>query len=309
MALELARQLRDHSKADAIESYEDLKVAIPASPPDAHTIRNGRRMGLATLDYFFLHHRLKAKTRAHVSFYDAMTTPALKKHLAELVVRYKKKPKSEYTPQGFLKAQYDVFQLYYGTVNQFRPIVAKWVYTHFQPKGVLDFSAGWGGRALAAMSLGIPYIGIDANTRLAPAYRQMIAAVQPTSPIELHFQPAETVDFEKFKGKYNLVFTSPPYFTLEEYERMPAYPSKEDFLRIFFVPTVLSSWKYLPRGGHLALNMPEEMYEAIRPHLPKRHELLKMPLANRHATNASRGQRLGKEDKEKFEYIYVWRKP
>jgi hypothetical protein len=308
MAVELARKLRDHSKTDALESYEELKAATPASPPDALTVRNGRRMGLPTLDHFFLHHRLKAKTRAHVSFYDAMKDSAMKKHLTELVVRYKKKPLSDYTPQGLLKAQYGAFQLYYGSINQFRPIVAKWVYTHFQPKGILDFSAGWGGRALAAMSLGIPYIGIDANTKLAPAYRQMIAAVQPTSPIELLFQPAETVNFEKFKGKYDLVFTSPPYFMIEEYERMPAYKSKEGFLQIFFVPTVLAAWKYLPRGGHLALNMPEEMYEAIKPHLPKRHQLLKMPLANRHPTNASKKQGLGEEDKERFEYIYVWKK-
>ena len=309
MAVELAKQLRDHTRADALESYEELKAAIPASPPDAHTVRNGRRMGLPTLDHFFLHHRLKAKTRAHISFYDAMKDPEKKKHLTELVVRYKKKPLSEYTKEGLLKAQYQAFQLYYGSINQFRPIVAKWVYIHFQPKGILDFSAGWGGRALAAMSLGIPYIGIDANTRLAPAYRQMIAAVQPTSSIQLLFQPAETVDFEKFKGKYDLIFTSPPYFMLEEYEKMPQYKSKEGFLRIFFVPTVLSSWKYLPRGGHMALNMPEEMYDAIKPHLPKRHQLLKMPIANRHATNASKGQRLGAEDKESFESIYVWKKP
>lgn len=309
MAVELAKQLRDHTKADALASYEELKEATPASPPDARTVRNGRRMGLPTLDHFFLHHRIKARTRSHLSFYDAMKDTEKQKHLTELVVRYKKKPLSDYTKEGLLKAQYQVFQLYYGTINQFRPIVAKWVYTHFKPKGILDFSAGWGGRALAAMSLGIPYIGIDANTKLAPAYRQMIAAIQPTSPISLTFQPAETVDFSKFKGKYDLIFTSPPYFMIEEYERMPAYRSKEGFLTIFFIPTVLAAWKYLPRGGHLALNMPEEMYDAIRPHLPKRHELLKMPLSNRHPTNASKKQTLGEEDKERFEYIYVWRKP
>lgn len=309
MAVELAKQLRDHTKEDIIESYEELKSATPASPPQAQTVKNDRRMGLPTLDYFFLHHRIKAKTRSHLSFYDAMKDPAKKKHLTELVVRYKKKPLQDYDKQGLLKAQYQVFQLYYGTINQFRPIVAKWVYLHFKPKGILDFSAGWGGRALAAMSLGIPYIGIDANARLAPAYRQMIQILDPTASVELHFQPAETVDFSQFHGKYDLIFTSPPYFMIEEYEKMPAYKTKEGFLQKFFIPTVLAAWKYLPRRGHMALNMPEEMYDAVKDHLPKRIGAIKMPLSNRHPTNASKKQTLGQTDTERFELIYVWKKP
>lgn len=310
MAVELARQLRDYTKADAIDSYEDLKTATPASAPDAHTVRNARRMGLPTLDYFFLHHRLKTKAKSHLSFYEAMKDPKKRKQLAEIGARYTRKVKKNNTKEGLIRIQYQAFKLYYGTINQFRPIVAKWVYLHFKPKkGILDFSAGWGGRALAAMSLGIPYIGIDANKKLAPAYRQMIAAVDPNAQVSLHFQPAETVDFSRFQGKYDLIFTSPPYFMMEEYEKMPAYKTKEGFLSIFFIPTVLSAWKYLPRKGHMALNMPKEMYEAIQPHLPKIAYKIKMPLSNRHPTNASRGKTLGQTDKERSEQIYVWQKP
>lgn len=309
MAIELAKQLRDYTKEDAIRSYERLKSTAPSSAPDALTIRNSRRMGLPTLDYFFLHHRLKTKVKSHLSFYEAMKDPKKRKQLAELGARYTKKVKKDNTKEGRIRVQYQAFKLYYGTVNQFRPIVAKWVYLHFKPKGILDFSAGWGGRALAAMSLGIPYIGIDANKKLAPSYRQMIAALEPDSSVELHFQPAETVDFSKFQGKYDLVFTSPPYFMLEEYEKMPAYKTKEGFLRIFFIPTVLAAWKYLPRGGHLALNMPKEMYDAIRHELPPLHETIKMPIANRHPRNVSRKQEFGQIDKERSELIYVWRKP
>jgi hypothetical protein len=303
MATELARQLRDHTKEDAIHSYQELKEATPTQKDLA------RRTGLPALDFFFLPHRLKAKTRRHLSFYDAMRTPAIKKHLNELVVKYKKKPLTTYDSIHLLKAQYDVFQLYYGTINQFRPIVAKWVYHHFQPRhGILDYSAGWGGRALAAMSLGIPYIGIDANTRLAPAYRQLIATLEPNAPVQLYFQPAETIDFSRFHHQYDLVFTSPPYFTIEEYEKMPSYPTKEAFLTRFFLPVTLAAWKGLRRRGHMALNMPEEMYEALTPHLPPLHQTMKMPLANRHPTNATKKQKLGHQDKERHELIYVWRK-
>jgi hypothetical protein len=261
------------------------------------------------LDFFFLHHRIKARTKRHLSFFEAMRDPQLVEHLDELVARYKKRQPSSYAHVDLQKARYSVFQLYYGTINQFRPVNAQWIYQRFDPKvGVLDFSAGWGGRCLAAMSMGIPYTGIDANQNLEPAYRAMIRAAHPTAPTQLFFQPSETVDFSKFD--YDLIFTSPPYFMIEEYERMPQYGSKEGFLQKFFIPVVRESWKHLRRGGYMALNMPEEMLEALREAkiLPRMSTKLAMPLANRHPTNAVQGTALGATNTARQEWIYVWKK-
>ena len=263
------------------------------------------RAGLDALDYYFLGHRLKAKTKRHLSFYDAMRDPDLIEKLTELVVKYKKKPLGEYDDTGLLKAQYQVFQLYYGTINQFRPVIAKWIYQRFSPRvGILDISAGWGGRALAAMSLGIPYIGVDANEKLKPAYERL-QQLEPGAKVRMIFRPAEEVSFANMS--YDLVFTSPPYFMLEEYEQMPAYGSKQGFIDRFLIPVVMKAWKHL-LPGYMALNMPEEMYEAVRPHLPKIKERLALPLSNRHPVNTAKGQTLGKEDKERHEWIYIWRR-
>ena len=229
------------------------------------------------------------------------------KKLNTLIPKYKKKETKNYNAAGLLKARYQVFQLYYGTINQFRPMIAKWIYTLFQPKvAILDFSAGWGGRLLAAVSMGIPYIGIDANKKLEPAYKSLIKTVEPAADVTLMFQPSETVDFSKFK--YDLIFTSPPYFMIEEYEKMPAYEGKQNFLNTFFVPVIESVWKHLLKGGHMALNMPEEMYDAIKGFLPKRKHRLVLPLQNRHPTNAKLKTVIGEKDKERHEYIYVWHK-
>jgi hypothetical protein len=178
----------------------------------------------------------------------------------------------------------------------------------FQPKhGVLDFSAGWGGRCLGAMAYGVPYIGIDANKNLEKSYRDMIKAVEPSANVKLYFKPSETVDFSKFK--YDLIFTSPPYFMLEEYERMPTYGSKEGFLEKFFRPVVLSAWKNLHSPGYMALNMPKEMYDAVKDILPKLWKRMKLSIANRHPTNASKGDTIGAVDaKARSEGIYVWKK-
>jgi hypothetical protein len=298
--MDISKKLREITKKEAEDSYQELKDTQSRSPDFS-------RVGLKALDYFFFNHRIKAKTKRHISFYDAIRNKELTEHLNTLVVKYKKKSLSDYDEVGLLKAQYQVFQLYYGTINQFRPMVAKYVYTTLKPKvGILDFSSGWGGRLMAAMSMNIPYIGIDANTKLEKSYERMINTYEPDANVKMIFKPSEQVDFSKFK--YDLVFTSPPYFMIEEYETMPAYKSKHNFLDTFFIPVAMSAWNNLLPGGNMALNMPEEMYDAIKPYLPKIKKTFILPLSNRHPTNSSSGSKLGKENKERHELIYVWHK-
>jgi hypothetical protein len=301
ISMELARRLRDISRADALESYEELKTPVKCANPGLS------RVGIKALDYFFLGYRLRAKTRSHLSFADAMRDPERVAHLTELVRKYKAGTAIDFSdPDDLLRHQYSVFQLYYGTINQFRPSVAKWVYCTLAPRvGILDFSAGWGGRAIAAMAMGIPYVGIDANKGLQSAYKKMIASYAHDAPVTMIFKPSETVDFSQFA--YDLVFTSPPYFMIEEYERMPEYGSKEGFLEKFFRPVVREAWRHLRVGGHMALNMPHEMYMAIRNDLPPVARRIQMPVSNRHPTNARRGRKLGTE-KARHELIYVWKK-
>ena len=298
--MDIAKDLRDITKEDAIESYQELKDTSIKSPDFS-------RIGLKALDFFFLHHRIKAKTRRHISFYEAIKDRTYVKQLDTLIVKYKKKAVSDYDRVGLLKARYQVFQLYYGTINQFRPMIAKWIYSVLKPRvAILDFSSGWGGRLLAAMSMGIPYIGIDANTKLESAYKNMIKTYEPGATIQMIFKPSEAIDFSRFK--YDLVFTSPPYFMIEEYETMPQYESKQNFLNTFFVPVIASVWKYLLPGGNMALNMPEEMYDAIKGMLPKIKRSLILPLSNRHPSNAVKGAKLGTENTERHELVYVWHK-
>ena len=297
--MDLAKRMREITVDDAKEGYTTL-TTFPCKQPGLS------RVGIPTLDYFFLGYRLRAKTKRHISFAEAMQDPKMVQHLNELVAKYKKREPSSLEPNDLLRQQYSVFQLYYGTINQFRPTVARWVYCTLKPtKGILDFSAGWGGRCLAAMSMGIPYVGIDANRRLEVPYRRMIQTLDPGAKVQLFFQPSETVDFSKFS--YDLVMTSPPYFMIEEYEKMPAYKSKQGFLDKFFIPVIQNAWKYLAMGGHMALNMPHEMYMAAREHLPPVTKRMTLPLANRHPTNAGAKRAIGTE-KERHELIYVWKK-
>jgi len=301
MAVDLAKQLRDIDLADARADYAKLKEV------DCEKNPGFSRVGLQALDYFFLKHRIKAKTAKHISFWNAMKDADKQALLNEVIVRYKKAPTVfGLTEAEHAKLRYAAFQMYFGSVNQFKPTIARWVYCSLgAKKGILDFSAGWGGRCLAAMSLGIPYIGIDANKAMEATYRKMIGALDPAADVTLRFQPSETVDFGAYT--YDLIFTSPPYFMLEEYEKMPAYGSKQAFLDRFFRPVVANAWKHLQANGHMALNMPHEMYMAVRDMLPPVWKRMKLVRSNRYAVNAATGRKPGTQ-KESHELIYVWKK-
>lgn len=317
--MNIAKQIRSITKEDAISSFERLQHL------ECNTNPGLNHAGIKALDYIFLKHRIKAKTKSGISFYDAIQNRIMSQKLLKYVKRWKQKTIMK---KNIVNLKYDVFQLIYGSVNQFRPAVAKWLYCLLgAKKGILDISAGWGGRCLAAISLGIPYIGIDANTNLKKSYEKMIKMYAGignegsggnVSKVKMIFSPAEKVDFSKFE--YDLIFTSPPYFTLEKYENMPSYGSKQEFLDVFFIPVILSAWRYLKVGGKMALNMPEEMFHAIRNYLPKLSKKIYMKLKSRDAGDKIQhgGEEGEYEDTltmdsieggaERGEYIFMWTK-
>ena len=302
--MDIANKLRDISKEDAIKSYDELKNISCEKKPSRLS-----RLGLKCLDYFFLKHRIKVKTRYHVSFYNVIKRNTKKRsYIDNKIKKIKDKNPLLLSPEELLKERYSVFQLYYGTINQFRPSEARRIYCILKPKvGILDFSSGWGGRCLAAMAAKIPYIGIDANTKLESSYKQMIETVDPEANVKMIFKPSETVDFNKFN--YDLIFTSPPYYMLEKYEKMPLYKSKDEFIEKFFKPVILNAWKFLKDGGHMALNMPKEMYDDIKKDLPPMWKRMNLSIANRHPSNASTRKKIGTHDiSKRKESIYIWKK-
>lgn len=316
-AADIAHLLRASTLEDVCQDFDKLKQ-LGCKKTAALS-----RIGLVALDHFFLQYRIKTKTKHGFSFYEALYKPEIIDYVNKKVAQIKS-GKAQDTLIQKLRLQYDVFQLYYGTINQFRPTEAMKLLCQLKPKkGILDFSAGWGGRCIAAMALGIPYVGIDANVNLEKPYRDLITTVKPESPTRLIFKPSETVEFAFSNAKelmgsnsvgthlnkfdYDLVFTSPPYFFVEVYEKMPNYTDKIAFLDTFFRPVVEKAWNHLPVGGHLALNMPVEMYKAVKMCLSPLKKKVELALAHRHAANAAGRKAFGTEPAYK-EYTYVWKK-
>jgi 16S rRNA G966 N2-methylase RsmD len=301
----VAAAIKDIPLSKARADFAALK-AVPCAD-----INQAAKVGNAVMDHYFFRHRLAAKTKRAVSYYDWINTDWQRNESEHSF--YKFNLGQGKTPD---KARYAVFRLYYGAIHGFKPLIAKWLYCTYQPRtAVLDFSAGWGGRCLGAMALGIPYIGIDTNKDLRPAYERMVKELdsEPNSKsnpkVTMRFQDAAATDFSRFK--YDMVFTSPPYFKtvrpIEGYAHMPHYNDRADFNARFLFPVVRATYSNLARGGTYALNIPDDMYAEIRAAgiLPSRlhakHRLFLQPRFAKGNPNHP--------DVQYKEHIYVWKKP
>ncbi len=298
---DVAAAIKDIPLSKARADFAALK-AVPCAD-----INQAAKIGNAVMDHYFFRHRLAAKTKRAISYYDWIRTDWQRNESEHSF--YKFNLGQGKTPE---KARYAVFRLYYGAIHGFKPLIAKWLYCTYKPRtAVLDFSAGWGGRCLGAMALGIPYIGIDTNKDLHPAYERMVKQLdsEPNSKVSMHFQDAAATDFSRFK--YDMVFTSPPYFKtvkpIEGYAHMPHYADRADFNARFLFPVVRSTYANLARGGTYALNIPDDMYDEIRAAgiLPSRllakHRLFLQPRFAKGNPNHP--------DVQYKEHIYVWKKP
>lgn len=294
------------TKQEAIDEFLRMKNCQSLNPKSL--------IGNKMVDYGTYRMRVKTKYRGK-SWYEQWKNPVRRKKLNEFAARLVVIKKL--TP---LRAQRDAMSLQWGTINTMRPAAALDFYRKYNATRVLDFTAGWGARMVAAIAADIDYIGIDSNTKLKPGYDKILTALKPfkKSKVKLHFKKAEDVDFSKL-GYYDLVFTSPPYEYLEVYEDMKNYentakikqPSSSTkikkgdsagFYDDFIVPTIKNAYKYLPRGKWLCLNIPDLMYDKIKSRWKKcdKKELYKIV--------KRQGSTMGVVGRRGMEYIYCWQK-
>jgi 16S rRNA G966 N2-methylase RsmD len=148
--------------------------------------------------------------------------------------------------------------------HNFRCTLAAKVYDYFKAGSVLDFSAGWGDRLFAACSLGVKYVGIDPNAALREPYKEIVAAVGSkqevlTSGSEYlpHAELEKAMSKQKI-DKFDMIFTSPPYFDYEIYSKGPqSYNTLtntfEKWLVYFLFYTLAKYAQYIKPDGRLVL--------------------------------------------------------
>ena len=173
----------------------------------------------------------------------------------------------------------------------FPPLTARWIYENYtnhipkeQTLNIYDPSSGWGGRILGAMSSHrkIHYIGTDPNTdnfidKLGITRYEYVANFFNNECLETNsfweeekntyhvFQEGSEhignhKDFQQYKGKLDLVFTSPPYFDREQYssdktQSFKSYPQYDDWRDNFLKPTLENAFHSLRDDRYLLWNI------------------------------------------------------
>jgi hypothetical protein len=123
----------------------------------------------------------------------------------------------------------------------------------------LDISSGWGDRLLAAMSLDMDYVGFDPNVELKPGHDGMIAMFGDPNRHRVIYEPFEKATIPP--GPYDVILTSPPYFTIEEYvagqtgQSIVSYPEKTQWMVWFLFASLNKAWDNLKEGGYLILHL------------------------------------------------------
>ena len=248
----------------------------------------------------------------------------------------------------------------------FPPLTAKYLYEkytkHIKDQHIIniyDPSSGWGGRILGAMSVcddrNIHYIGTDPNTDhwieelgitkyeyLAKFFNEnkggVIPQFQHKHTYEIYQIGSEEIQhnkqFQAYRGKLDLVFTSPPYFAKEAYsedeeQSYKKFPKYQSWVDGYLRPTLETCIEYLKPNRYLLWNiadakfgpdmlpLEEDSNKILREHGMEFVEVVKMTLAwmpggNRIGEDGTPSYKnaIQVDDKWfKYEPIFVWKKP
>lgn len=161
-------------------------------------------------------------------------------------------------------------------VSWFKPSAANYIYRYFlddvDKPVVWDPSMGFGARMLgfvAACENG-RYIGTDPATE---TYRDLLTLKNNidhcdmfTGDIEPHKIGSEVIKLEEGVG--DLVFTSPPYFSLERYYNEPGqcwkdYPELELWIEKYLIPTFQNAFKFLKQEKHMVINVNKDYFDIV----------------------------------------------
>lgn len=152
-----------------------------------------------------------------------------------------------------------------GTVQNFKPLNATAVWEYICPTmwgNVLDFSSGYGGRMLGAMTSGMRYhyTGIDPNTKTYNGLVALGGLITDVIGTEFEMHHCGSEDFNVVPEFFDAAFSSPPYFNLEVYSDEPTqcmnrYSDRDAWFEHYVEPTLRMLHKGLVDDGIYAVNI------------------------------------------------------
>ena len=108
-------------------------------------------------------------------------------------------------------------------VSIFDPVLTELNYKWFCPPNgtILDPFAGGSVRGIVASALGYEYTGVDLRQEQVDANYENIDKLSIKLPIDPVWLQGDSTDIQNVGGEYDMIFSCPPYFDLEEYSKDP----------------------------------------------------------------------------------------
>ena len=259
---------------------------------------------------------------ANVSLYSRFHNDRKLRRAIRLCYKYRNEGDKTVIPQNLRRALELVNG---GTIQNFKPMNARAVWEYICPNffgRVLDFSSGYGGRMLGAMTSNMRYhyTGIDPNTETFNGLEALGSLVNDVVGTDYTMYNTVSEEFDPEAGAYDAAFSSPPYFNLEIYTDEPTqcmnrYTNMDAWFEHYVEPTLRMLHKGLAQDGIYAVNIADykiakEEFKILDRWLElskkmgfEYQETVKMML------NTRPGVGNGKMDKvQKFEGVYIFKR-
>ncbi len=286
--MKILKNIKNISKNDIKDEFLKLQNI------ECNNLNIRSNVGNDVVDYFTFLERLNTVSRSGYTFFDIWYNRKLIQSKKSSISFIKYYYDNGITDEYFI--MYRIFNVYFGSVSIFKPVIAKYIYCKLDANNILDFTMGWGGRLVGACALNVNrYIGIDLNKKLKKPYEKMKKFLNQysTTDIELYFEDASIFDYSKID--YNFVLTSPPYYNIELYTGTKRR-ELEEWNTKFYIPVFTNTYKYM-KSGYYCLNIPQNIYnDIVIKILGKPYKKILMPKSKR------------KSNETYKEYIYVWKK-
>lgn len=199
-------------------------------------------------------------------------------------------------------------------VSLFKPMIAKYIYKNYVKKNILDFSAGWGARALAAMSLNLEYYGIDPLT--STEVNQIINYFGGKGFIV----NGVSEDIKSYKDipKVDCVMSCPPYYNLETYsedanQSSVKYKEYNGWIKEYWYNTVKNCVSILDNNGFFIMiikdkvgnyNLMEDMIKVCSLHNLSLEKEIYYKTSNSHLSGKKKTKKITKNS----EIVCIMRK-
>lgn len=270
--------------------------------------------GLLLLDYMFPNlHRVKScngNGTMYDRFYDDIK-------LSKCIKRYMKNyPFENVRTMFFMYARF-----FWNSATNFSPIRAKAIYERFvKPGGVIyDFSCGFGGRMLGALSSknNYIYIGCEPCTDTHENLNQLGKYIEMVTHRKdsYYIYKSCSEDKELKPLSVDFTFSCPPFFKLEEYsdeatQSTIRHSEYDDWLEHYVKPTFINCYKALKDDGLMGVDVYNFFYKAKKYHIVEDFKRIAKEVGFEYVKGypiISRNRK-SYEDDDNIEQVHIFRK-